>query len=190
MSSAMPDSNLGYDSAEIEKIKKACQQQNQSFILNENEPQGEEFAHFLFVGKHEGREVIFDAVLYTLRLHHSSVLYEMAEDKTVESFPNYKRWDFEEDENGELALPEDLDEEAENFKAEVMAELEDTDAVKVKEYIHIDTDFDYGVALEVCLHVEEVTSEVIEKFVKDFNSNKLVLDTTLYSFKHEEEEDD
>jgi hypothetical protein len=181
--------NPGYDPSEIQKIKETCRSQNQSYILNEEEPQGDEFAHFLFTGTYEGREVIFDSVLYTLRLHHSSVLYEMAEDKTAEHFPEYKRWDFEEDVNGELTLPEGLDEEAENFKAEVMAELEETDAVQVKEYVNIDTDFDYGVALEACLHVEEVTSEVIEKFVNDFKSNNLVLDTTLYSFKHEEEED-
>ncbi|QHT68751.1 hypothetical protein GXP67_19920 [Rhodocytophaga rosea] len=182
--------NPGYDPSEIKKIKEACRQQNQSYILNEEEPQGDEFAHFLFTGTYEGQEVIFDSVLYTLRLHHSSVLYEMAEDKTAEQFPNYTRWDFEEDANGELVLPEGLDEEAENFKAEVMAELEDSDAVKVKEYVNIDTDFDYGVALEACLHVEEVTGEIIEKFVNDFKSNRLVLDTTLYSFKHEEEEED
>jgi hypothetical protein len=118
------------------------------------------------------------------------VLYEAAEDKTAQQFPNYKRWDFEEDTNGELLLPEDLDEEAENFKAEVMAELEDTDAIKVQEHVNVDPDFDYGIALEACLNVEEVTEQVIRKFVEDFKSNKLILDNTLYSFKHEEEDDD
>ncbi len=186
----MSQENPGYDPKEIQKIKDACRKQNKPYILNENEPQGDEFAHILFTGNHEGKEVIFDAVIYTLRLHHSSVLYEKAEDKTAEQFPNYKRWDFEEDENGELLLPEDLDEEAENFKAEVMEEMEETDAIKVQEHINIDTDFDYGIALEVCLNVEEITPVVIEKFVKDFTSNKLVLDNTLYSFKHEEEEED
>jgi hypothetical protein len=186
----MSDQNPGFDPKEIQKIKDACRQQNKPYILNENEPQGEEFAHFLFVGDYEGKEVIFDAVLYTLRLHHSSVLYEAAEDKTAEQFPKYKRWDFEEDENGELLLPEDLDEEAENFKAEVMAELEETDAIKVKEHINIDTDFDYGIALEACLNIEEVTDEVIQKFVNDFKSDNIMMDDTLYSFKHEDEEDD
>lgn len=186
----MSDQNPGFDPKEIQKIKDACRKENKPYILNENEPQGEEFAHFLFVADYEGQEVIYDAVLYTLRLHHSSVLYEAAEDKTAQQFPNYKRWDFEEDANGELLLPEDLDEEAENFKAEVMAELEDTDAVKVQEHINVDSDFDYGVALEACLNIEEVTEDVIKKFVNDFKSNKLVLDNTLYSFKHEDEDDD
>lgn len=187
MSSA---TNPGYDPQEIRQLQEKCHQSGQSYALNEDEPQGDEFAHFQFVGNHEGREVIFDAVLYTLRLHHSSVLYETAEEKVAEHFPNYKPWDFEENENGELVMPEDLDEEAENFKAEVMEELEETEAVKVKEYVETDEDFDYGIALEACLNVEEVTPEVIENFVREFTTNKLVMDTTLYSFTHEDEEDE
>jgi hypothetical protein len=182
--------NPGLEPAEIEKIKQKCRQANQSYILNEAEPQGEEFAHFLFVGNHEGKEVIFDAVMYTLRLHHSSVLYEIAEDKACEQFPHYKKWDFEENENGEMVLPEDLDEEVEMFKADVMAELEESESVKVKEYVQIDTDFDYGYALEVCLNVEEITEADINKFVKDFNANALQLDETLYTFHHEDEDED
>lgn len=183
----MATENIGFQPAEIEKIKEQCRKLKQSYVINEEEPQGDEFAHFLFVGKHEGKEVVFDAVMYTLRLHHSSVLYEMAEDRAVQQFPDYKPWDFEEDDNGELKLPEDLDEEVELFKAEVMDELEENESVKVKEYLHLDTEFDYGIALEICLNVEEVTSDLIEKFVKDFNNGTLKLDETLYTFKHEEE---
>ncbi len=177
------------DFRKIEKIKQKCRQSKQSYILNDAEPQGEEFAHFLFVGKHEGKEVIFDSVMYTLRLHHSSVLYEIAEDKACEQFPEYKKWEFEENEDGETMLPEELDEEVEMFKADVMAELEESESVKVKEYVQIDTDFDYGYALEVCLHVEVITSEIIEKFVQDYNAGTLRLDETLYTFHHEEEEE-
>ena len=71
-----------------------------------------------------------------------------------------------------------------------MAELEETDAIKVQEHINVDPDFDYGVALEACLNIDEVTEDVIKKFVNDFKSNNLLLDNTLYSFKHEEEDDD
>ncbi len=182
--------NPGLEPAEIERIKKNCQRANQPYVLNEAEPQGDEFSHFLFVGKHEGREVIFDSVMYTLRLHHSSVLYEIAEDKACEQFPDYKKWEFDENENGETLLPEELDEEVEMFKADVMAELEESESVKVKEYVQIDTDFDYGYALEVCLNVEVITGEIIEKFVKDYNTGTLQLDETLYTFHHEEEEED
>ena len=46
---------------------------------------------------------------------------------------------------------------------------------------------DYGIALDVCLNVEEITDDIIEKFIQDFSANKLSLDTTLYTFTSEEE---
>jgi len=183
----MSTPNLGYDPQEIENLKEECRQANQSYIINENEPQGEEFAHVYFVGKHEGAEVIFDTVIYTLRLHHSSILYEMAEDKAAEKFPNYVRWEPEEDENGELIVPEDVDEEIEQFKAEVISELEESESVKVKEHVELDTEFEYGISLDVCLNVEEITDEVIENFVRNYNAGTLQLDETLYSFANDED---
>ena len=36
--------------------------------------------------------------------------------------------------------------------------------------------------------IEEITQEVIEKFISDFNAGTLELDPTLYSFTSEEEE--
>jgi hypothetical protein len=185
----MATTNPGYDPKEIDKIKKLCLQHKQSYVLNEKEPQGDEFAHFFFVGQYEGQEVIYDAVMYTLRLHHSSVLYEMAEEKAIHQFPHYKKWEFEEDANGEMVFPDDLDEEVEMYKAEVMDELEESEAVKVKEYLNVDSDFDYGVALEVCLNVEEITSSIISKFVADYLKGNVQLDETLYTFHHEDEED-
>lgn len=188
----MSTPNPGLLPAEIEQVKRKCHAKQQSYILNEAEPQGDEFAHFFFVGQYQGKECIFDSVMYTLSLHHSSVLYEMAEDQAVEHFPRYKKKKLEEDEAGQLAdqEEEEIDEEIELFKAEVMDELEDSESVKVKEYVHIDTDFDYGYALEVCLNVEEITAGLIEKFVVDFNAGTLKLDDTLYTFHHEEEEEE
>jgi hypothetical protein len=42
--------------------------------------------------------------------------------------------------------------------------------------------------LDISLNVEEITQEVIEKFISDFNAGTLELDPTLYSFTSEEEE--
>ncbi|MBC7923988.1 MAG: hypothetical protein H7Z75_23185 [Ferruginibacter sp.] len=186
----MASPNQGYDPQEIENLKEECRQAGQSYVVNENEPQGDEFAHVHFVGKHEGREVIFDTVVYTLRLHHSSLVYEMAEDKTAEKFPHYVRWEPKEDENGELVPPEEADEEIELFKAETIAELEDSEAVKVKEEVQLETDFEYGISLDACLNVEEITHEVIDKFIREFNAGTLKLDDTLYSFAHDEDYDE
>jgi len=179
--------NLGLQPAETIRIKRLCEEAGQPYILNDQEPQGEEFAHFLFVGEYEGAEVVFDSVLYTLRLHHMSLLYEMAEDKACERYPEYNRISMEEDEEANSHLPEEKQEEIELFKAELMDELEEAEEVKVKEYMALDSEFDYGVALEACLNVEEITPQTIRDFVRDFKADNLQLDDTLFSFKHEEE---
>ena len=184
--------NIGYDPAEINKIKKFCEENDTNYVLNDDEPQGDEYVHFYFVGTHEGKEVIFDSAMFTLRLYHSSLLYEKAEEEAEKQFPNYKRINFDELSETEIEKiieSTDENEEVEVFKMEIIDELEDTEAIKVKEYLEINTDFDYGIALEVGLNVEELTDEVIATFVENFKSNSLQLDETLYSFKTEEEEE-
>lgn len=182
-------SNPGLQPEEIARVKQLCKQAGTSYIVNSNEeePEGEEFAYFLFVGEYEGKEVVFDSVLYTLRLHHMSVLYEMAEDKACRKYPDYERISLEEDEDLNSHLSEEKLEEIELFKAEIMDELEENEEVKVQEYINLDSEFDYGIALEACLNVDEITPEVLERFVQQFKANTITLDKTLYSFRHEEE---
>ncbi len=183
----MSSNNPGLQPEEVARVKKMCHELGQSYLINDNEPQGEEYAHFIFVGIYEGKEVVFDSVLYTLRLHHMSVLYEMAEDKACERYPEYNRINLEDDDNINDHISEQKLEEIELYKAEIMDELEEDEEVKVQEYVNLDPDFDYGIALEACLNVEEITPQTITRFVKGFTSQTLQLDTTLYSFKHEEE---
>ncbi|MGB3619172.1 MAG: hypothetical protein WBA12_13725 [Catalinimonas sp.] len=182
--------NPGFDPKEIETLRKEIERGGRSYVLNEEEPQGDEFAHFFFLGKHEGQEVICDAVLYTLRLEHSSQVYEMADQRAQKQFPSYKPLEFEVDARGELQMPEELDEEVELFKAEVMMELEEEEAVKVQEYVSVDTSFDYGIGIEACLNVEEITPDVIEGFIADHNADQVKLDDTYYAFHSDYDDDD
>ena len=69
------------------------------------------------------------------------------------------------------------------FMAEVIMELEEEEAVKVKEHVDLDVNTDFGVSLDVGLHVEKITPKVIEKFIKDFNEDNLRLDDTFIPFK-------
>ncbi|SDJ96112.1 hypothetical protein SAMN05421823_101529 [Catalinimonas alkaloidigena] len=182
--------NKGFDPVEIESLKQEIRRnEGHLYVLNEDEPQGEEFAHFFFIGQQKGKDVIYDAVLYTLRLEHSSQVYEMAEQRAIEQFPQYKPWEFELNAQGELMVPEQLDEEVEMFKAEIMMELEEEEAVKVREHVELDTTFEYGIGLEACLNVEEITPSLIDKFIRDFNQGSLKLDDTLYSFQSEDEDE-
>lgn len=178
--------NLGFDSEEIAKLKE--QMGGKSYTLVDSEDNSEEYKNFLFIGKYQGRTAIFDAAIYTLRLHHASELFELAEHKAAQKFPEYHQIAYEEDENGDIEPLNDLEEEIGLFMAEVMEELEEEEAVKVREHVDVDENIDFGIGLDVGLLREEVTEEVIEKFIEEFNEDTLKLDETLYSFQLDRED--
>ena len=93
-----------------------------------------------------------------------------------------------EDENGNLETLDPLEEEIGLFMAEVIMELEEDETVKVKEHVDMDENAEFGISLDVGLHVEQITDKIIEKFIRDFNEDTLKLDPTLYSYQTEDQE--
>jgi hypothetical protein len=180
--------NKGFDKDTIAEYKKKIAATGRNFILDTEEESSEEYAHFYFIGIHEGVEVIFDTVLYTLRLQHESELFEIAEQRAAKQFPNYEKISYEEDENGDLKTLNSQEEEIGLFLAEVMVELQEEDSVKVSEHVDLDLDHEFGIGLDVGLHIEHVTPEIIQRFIQDFNADKLSLDETLFSFQLETDE--
>ena len=157
------------------------------YVPDSEDEQSEEYAHFYFIGKYEGREVVYDAVMYTLRLQHESEMFEIAEHRAAKHFPQYKKITYEEDENGNLEALDPLEEEIGLFMAEVIMELEEDEAIKVKEHVDIDVNAGAGIGLDIGLHVEEITEKTILKFIKDYNEDTLNLDETLYTFQTQDE---
>jgi hypothetical protein len=179
--------NTGFDPTIIADYQARIKAAGKLFVLDDEDEQSEEYAHFYFIGKFEGKDVIYDAVIYTLRLHHESELYEIAEHRAARHFPEYKKITYEEDENGNLEVLDPLEEEIGLFMAEVIMELEEEEAVRVKEHVNLDAQAEFGVSLDVGLHVESITPKVIERFIRDFNEDTLVLDDTLYSFQTQDD---
>lgn len=177
------DQSYSYQEMLIKEIKSS----GKPFIFDSEDELTEEYTHFYFIGTHEGKEVLFDTVLYTLRMQHESELFEIAEQKAAQHFPGYKKIQYEEDENGNLKALDDLEEEIGLYMAEVMMELEEEGEVKVKEHADLDLHHDCGIGLDVGLHIEKVTTQVIESFIRDFNADQLVLDPGLYSFQTQTE---
>lgn len=175
--------NKGFDPYVIEDYRNRMKRLKQTYLLDETDEQTDEFAHFFFIGMDEGQPVIYDAVLYTLRLQHESELFEIAEHRAARHFPDYKKITYEEDENGNLEALDDVEEKIGLFMAEVIMELEEDGQVKVKEHVDMDKHVDFGIALDIGLHVERITPAIIEKFIHDFNQDNLNLDQTLYSFQ-------
>jgi hypothetical protein len=182
--------NLGFSPESINEYRTMIDATGKSFVYDDEDESSEEYAHFYFIGKFEGRDVVYDAVIYTLRLQHESELYEIAEHRAAKHFPHYKKITYDEDENGNLEALDPLEEEIGLFMAEVIMELEDDEAVKVKEHVDVDANVEFGVSLDAGLHAEAITPKVIEKFIKDFNEDTLKLDTTLYTFQTQDQEAD
>lgn len=178
--------NKGFDPAEIEALQKRMS--GKSFLLQEQSDENDEYSNFLFIGMYEGKQVIYDAAIYTLKLHYNSEVYELAEHKAAQRFPEFKKISYDEDENGDLKLLDDEEEEIGLYMAEIMMDIEEEGSVKVKEFIELDPNIDFGIGLDAALNVEAVTEEVIEKFIRDFNEENLKLDDTYYSFELADED--
>jgi hypothetical protein len=175
------------DSQLLEDYKMKIKSSGKPYLLVEDEATSDEYAHFYFVGNYEGEEVVYDAVLITLRLQHESELFELAEHEAAKHFPEYKKISYQEDENGNMEALDDLEEEIGLFMAEVIMELEEEEQVKVKEHVDIDANMDFEIGIDAALHVERITDQVIQKFIKDFNENTLQLDDSLYTFQTEDQ---
>src|SRR3954469_14960247 len=158
---------MKFDAALTQEYNDKIKASGKPYILDDEDENTDEYAHFYFIGKYEGKEVIYDAVIYTLRLQHESELFEIAEHRAAKHFPQYKKINYEEDENGNLESLDPLEEEIGLFMAEVIMELEEEEAVKVKEHVDIDEHADLGIGLDVGLHVEVITPKVIDSFIKD-----------------------
>lgn len=180
--------NDGFDPEEISKMKSEIGE-DQSYVIIESEDNSDDFMNFYFIGKYEGKEVVYDAAIYTLRLQHSSEIHELAEHKVAQKYPEFKSISYEEDENGDIAPLDDLDEEIGLYLTEVMDELEEEEAVKVQEHVDVDEHADFGIGLDIGLHVDAINSQVIDKFIKEFNADSLKLDKTYYSFQFDQEEE-
>lgn len=182
--------NPGFDQEEINKLKAECKQEGRNFIYVEDEFDDDEsideHAHVQFVGRYEEKEVVYDALIYTLRLHHSALVYDVALERLQSQMPGYLPPD-ERDSN--TKVDPETDEEAELILTELIEELEENEEIKVQEHVETEADFDFGVGLEVGLNVDAIDDETISSFIDRFNSGQLKLDPNIYSFRSEEEEE-
>lgn len=149
--------NKNLNTPKIEEIKNEIEKSSNNFMMINNEDNSDEYANFYFIGIYERKEVVYDAVMYTLRLHHNSELYEIAEHKAAQRFPEFEKIKYEEDENGDLKLLDDNEEEIGLFMAEIMMGLEEEGEVRVREHVDIDIHLDFGVGLNVELNIEHIS---------------------------------
>jgi hypothetical protein len=175
--------NQGYDQSEINALREEMAATGNFFVYKNDYEPDETFAEFLFIGEHEGKPVIYDCMLYLLSMAYENKLLEMAEEQAREHNPAWGKYL---DSGDEDSYPEEL----EDFIAYALVDLEEDNAVMVKEEVLFDFDFEYGIGLEVSLNRELITPDEINRFVTSFNNGSLKLDPTLYSFESEDDEDE
>lgn len=182
--------NPGFDPEEIAQLKKECKAERLNFVyvtdeLEEDEEENNEHAHVQFVGSYKDKEVVYDLLIYTLRLHHSTLVYDAALERLKLQMPDY----ISPDERGENDVVDfDKDEEAEILLTEFIEEIEENEEISVREHVEVDDKFDYGIGLEVGLNKTEINEKVINDFIIRYNSGRLQLDPNVYSFSTEDEE--
>lgn len=186
----MQSKNEGFSPESIEALRQELTASGKSYKIIHSEDNSDEFVHFYFIGMYEGKEVVYDTALYTLRLHHASEVYELAEHKAAQKFPDFKGIHYEEDENGNLKPLSGDEEEIGWYITEIIMEIEEEEEVKVQEFIDLDTNHDYGIGLDAALNLEYIDDKTITKFVREFNDDSIVLDDTFYAYQSEEEMDE
>ena len=184
------NNNKGFDKEEIKKFKAQLNAGNGIYVINKEEENSDDFVNFYFLGKYRGKDVVYDAALYTLRLHHQSEMYEIAEHEAAKKFPKFKKIKYEEDEFGDIKMLDDLEEEIGLFMSEKMLEMEEEGSVKVQEFCEIDPNISFGIGVDAALNIDKIDDKAIRKFIKEFNDDSLKLDETLYTFEIEEDLDD
>lgn len=182
--------NPGFDPEEIAQLKEECKTENANFIYVEDEfeddSENNEHAHVQFVGTYKDQEVIYDALIFTLRLHHSTLVYDEALERLKKEMPNYISPD---ERPANYKISDEQEDEAELLLTEFIEEIEENEEITVREHVEIDDQFEYGVGLEVGLNKTEINDKIISDFIKAFTAGKVELDPTLYSFTGSEEED-
>jgi hypothetical protein len=181
--------NPGFDPEEIAQLKRECKAEGMNFVYVEDEfedgEENDEHAHIQFVGYFQGQEAIYDALIYTLRLHHSTLVYDLALQRVQQQIPGYVSPD---ERSIDDKVDPEQDEEAELLLTEYIEEIEENEEIKVSEHVEVDTTFEYGVGLEVGLNRPSINEKVIDDFIAHYNAGRLKLDTAVYSFSSEDEE--
>ncbi|NJL13299.1 MAG: hypothetical protein HC913_10065 [Microscillaceae bacterium] len=135
-------------------------------------------AAFLFLGKHKGQEVVFDAFMMTLIQDYRLNLMEQTEERMFNLHPELEAIQYEEMEE---ALQDEYD--------EIFEEIYRADLIKVQESLEIQESDDdpLMVEVDVVMDIRKIDEKAIEDFVRTFTAGAFEVNEHLRSFDIDDE---
>ncbi|OHX67774.1 hypothetical protein [Flammeovirga pacifica] len=157
----------------LNNVKSACQAAGKSFIYSSPEENDDSQVQFQFISTKGGEEKLMDAFLYTLEMEYVMKLHEEAVQHVINENPKFADADFDTMDGPHMDAVD-----------EAIVTLSKDDTYDVGEFVEErpEDEEGNGTPIDICLHVAEVTDEVVEKFVKEYNDGSLKIDETVRSF--------
>jgi hypothetical protein len=179
-----------FDFQSVKNLKAHLAEKKASWVYHPNNEKDDDVAEFLFVGKYEGKEVVFDVAICTLFLCYEQMIFEAADAEVQELLPKYGEWValMQQDPDRLPPLEKELEAKANEMRDGIMDEL-DEESMGVQEFMEIEQESDEVYVVNLGLNVETITNEAISDFVKKYNEGTFKLDEDFYSFGESEEED-
>ena len=159
---------------QIEELKRVFVQSGKLFIPSPDSEIDEEFqtASFMFLGKHDGKEMLFDVFMMTLIQDYRMNITEQTEDRMLNLYPELEEESYDE-------FTELQKDEYDN----IFESIYRSDLVKVQENITIhSSETNECMEIDVTLDVRKIDDKVIQNFIRNFNAGALELSENLRSF--------
>ncbi len=164
---------------QIEELKRVFIENGKLFIPSPDAEIDEEHqtASFLFLGKHEGKEMLFDTFMMTLIQDYRMNIMEQAEEKLLNLYPELEGVDYEE-------LTEEQKDEYDNLFESIYR----SDLIKVQENLSIQpSEKGEHMEIDVIIDVRKINDKVIDNFIRTFNAKAFEVNENLRSFDLDDE---
>ncbi len=164
---------------QIEELKRVFAQTGKLFIPSPEAELDDEFqtASFMFLGKFEGKEMLFDAFMMTLIQDYRMNITEQTEERMLNLYPELEEESYD-----------DFTELQKDEYDNIFESIYRSDLIKVQENITVHpSNSGECMELDITLDVRKIDDKVIQDFIRNFNAKSLELNENLRSFDIDDE---
>lgn len=142
------------------------------------------FVDFLFIGMHEGREVVWNACITTARGDYFNEIENSVLDEAYKMYPDPEDFDFMDcfvpcnDGTGNSYYVDphpELNEKRYVYQSKRLIEEFDKKELKLDPWnINIDETYEYGIGLHVRMNIESINIDDVKMFINEFRKHGIL----------------